>query len=553
MGVIEALSEEECYLWAILQDESGLDLAEFSFFDESRDDGCFRAWPFQWSWWRCGDELQIDQCSRSVGKSMSIMVRACVFGFIHPGQEMLITAPEGNHLDAITDKIETQLLSTRLISEMLMQGRSSIKHRPFHVNFQNGARIMGRIPQITGRGVKGQHPVWLELDEASDYPDNGWVELTETLNRGIEGAVWRAHGVTRGVRDKFYQYTNDPKSKWTVHRYTSMHRPTWTDSERQQKIDMYGGRDDPDYRRNILGLHGDSMSYLFVLARLMNCADDNKESDYNTEEYQFYRVNDALLAERGVDIVQVLDFPEIHRQKYNTFWVGMDVGFTTSPSEILVFAEETLKPSSDDYKQNKRLGKALPPDNLSRLKLLTRINLQRIGATDQVRAMLRVVDFYRPVALSVDKTGVGLPLFQEVQEKNSSALTIIKGYGFAERILVDFDQSIIVEDGLSNEDLAKEAGIKRYTVDYATDVLRVLVDGKRLWLPWDEDLLGEFQGQTYKMSNTLDQYGRRSYSKGKDHALDAARMAVLGWKQYAIEALMAEQEEVGPVLDLFGI
>jgi hypothetical protein len=168
--------------------------------------------------------------------------------------------------------------------------------------------------------------------------------------------------------------------------------------------------------------------------------------------------------------------------------------------------------------------------------------------------MLWVIDFYKPIAFSLDKGGAGLPLFQEVQEKNRQALTTIKGYNFSERLLVDFDQSIVVEEGLSNDELAKEAGIRRYCVDYATDILRVLVDGKRFWFPWDLDFLGEFQGQTYKMSNTLDQYGRRSYSKGKDHALDATRMAALGWKQYAIEAMMAEREEPpGAVLDRFGM
>lgn len=549
MAVVEDLTEEEAYLWAILQDDSGLDLAEFVWEDPERDDNCWRAWPYQWSWFRCRDPLQIDQCGRSVGKSLSIKMRAFAFPFLHPSQEMVITAPEGNHLDAVTDVIETVFFSSRLGKEIMQVGRSRVKHKPFHMNFRNGARIMGRIPQRDGKGVKGIHPLWLELDEAQDYPDQGWTELNETLKRGHAGAVWRAHGVTRGVRDKFYKYTADPNTKWTVHRFTAMHRPTWTDEERAEKIDQYGGRDDPDYRRNILGQHGDSVSPIFVLHRLMVCVDDDKGSDYNTEEYNYFKISDSWLSETGLEIEQALDFSPSHKTKYQTFWAGMDVGYTNHPSEILIFAED--KPKGADLTQRARLKKAIPPEGRSQLKLITRINLTRIGAPDQVRAILWVVNFYKPVAFSMDKTGNGLPLFQDVQEFNKEEATIIKGYGFSEKILVDFDQTIEVDDDLTPDELAKEAGITRNTVEYATDKLRQLVDDQRLWLPWDEELIGEFQGQTYKVTKTaMDQYGKREYSMGKFHALDAARMMALGHTQYGIEEMMKTARDV-PVIDQF--
>ena len=66
---------------------------------------------------------------------------------------------------------------------------------------------MGRIPQKDGKGVKGMHPKKLEMDEAQDYPEPGWVELGETLKYGEEDATWRSHGVSRGVRDRYYKQT----------------------------------------------------------------------------------------------------------------------------------------------------------------------------------------------------------------------------------------------------------------------------------------------------------------------------------------------------------
>lgn len=102
--------------------------------------------------------IVVHNCSRSVGKSRSIQARAFAFPFVHPGAEMVITAPESNHLVAVTDNIETALLRSRLTREMLVKGRGGIKHKPFHVGFASGARIMGRIPQRDGRRCEGFAP-----------------------------------------------------------------------------------------------------------------------------------------------------------------------------------------------------------------------------------------------------------------------------------------------------------------------------------------------------------------------------------------------------------
>lgn len=544
--VYEDLTDEECALWAILSDASGIDQAEFLWLDEKSDDLCWRAWDFQWKWYHCQEALQVDQCARAVGKTQGILVRSCAFPLLHPGEEMLLTAPEAVHLEPVTQLVENQILATRLYREMLPpRGRSTITHKPFRVSFINGARIIGRIPQRDGKGVKGMHPLWLELDEAQDYPHAGWVELTETLKRGSTNAIWRAHGVTRGIRDDFYERTQDsPDNVWTIHRYAAMWRPTWSDDERKEKIKQYGSRDDPDYRRNILGLHGDATNPLFVLHRLMACTDSDETSDYNLGEYTLLSIKAESLNFYKQEIEDVLDFPERHRKYQNTkkglFWIGMDVGYTTDPSEILVFV---------DYRKN-------PKDERSHFKLLTRIHLERIGHQDQVKAILKTIDFYRPRAFAMDKTGLGLPLFQDIQQtcqKDPSlapVLETIKGYNFSEKVVVDLDSTIEISEYADNEEIARTAGIRRTVVEYASDVLRDMVDSNRLELPWDADLLKQFQGSTWTTVRSMDQYGRKIFSKYNDHTLDAARMAVLGYVQHSIETMLAERE-IPPVLDMF--
>lgn len=893
MSVWADLSEEEAYLWAILTDASGIDFAEFTFYEADAEGEVFRAWNFQWPWWHAEDRLQIDSAGRAVGKSQGIVVRATSFVFRYPGRELVLTAPEALHLDLITQRIEQRIMGIRLTREMITKKRQ-IRHRPFEVDFQNGSRILGRIPHrdgtavkgciwedhliLTSRGlieaknvevgdeiwthksrwmpvtevqrfeddiyevdgigitgwasekshspgglkVSGRHrfygrynlstpkqkrkfsepqwsglkdldkffwsspalfngeekipgdprvemngdfwwvvglwvadgythphgykkkdgtytlreanwtvhskkqvelltrlkrlgftprikkrahssadlitvspssfahwldanfgklaggkelPIWLlfqpreikqafldgylygdgtiekrttrgkdqasssaskkltlglkllaqslgyaanmtawqpnvtqirgtvlkskpqmswrlgipergqswfddefsygrirgirptdrgnvvniicddhsyvaegiichnthgivlELDEGQDYPDAGWEELIETLNRAGDEVEtpphWYVHGVTRGIRDYFHKFTL-PDSGWKVHKIPSMIRPGWTDSERQEKIAMYGSRNAPSYRRNILGDPGDAEASIFVMTRLMACVDLDEGSHYNQVEYHCERIAFERLAEDGITIEQALQLPMSHKdiaQQY-TMWGGADLGMTSHPSEFLIFAEIPRK------------------GDTSLFKLVARFHLERVRARDQVSAIIHLIDFYNVKAFGLDKTGLGLPIYQDLQDRSPEYLDRIKGYNFSSKILVDFDKAIEV-DAIKG-DRIKDAGIEKNVLEESTDVLRRLVDTNRFRLPNDLDVVKEFQGQTYQEIKTgMDQYGRtRRFSTGTFHALDAARMAGLSFSQHAIEELTKPQD-AEDVLDVF--
>lgn len=575
--VLEPLTDQEAYLYAILSDPSGLDQAEFLWFSQDSDDGCFRAWDYQWVWWRTMDRFQIDQCARSVGKSLSIKVRGCAFPLLWPGEEMLITAPELIHLEPIVGLIETQMFSTWFLKELMPRGRGAVTHRPFQMDFLNGSRIIGRIPQRDGKGVKGVHPVWLELDEAQDYPKQGWKELTETLKKGVPGSRWRAHGVTRGVHDDFYEKTQeDPDNHWKVHRYPAMWRPTWTDEERDDAIQEYGSRDDPDYRRNVLGLHGDATNPIFVITTLMRNVDQEPASLYNTDEFYYEVVKSEELESRQENIDNFIDFPGGHlayigdpehrksvvsgkRKAKAIFWVGMDVGFTIDPSEILVFVE---------YRPEKGPNQPRPKNSETVFKLLTRLSLWRMPIEQQAIAILKVIDFYRPAGFAMDRNGNGSGMWQLISGyhqafKNdkldeipaylhgydiSKAVSTIKGYAFGEKLLIGLDETIEVKP---REDPIEKAGLRREAKDFSTDKLRELVDSQRLWFPWDKEFITQFSGATWTNNvGRVDQYGRRQYSRGNDHCLDAARNAALAWTLDGLEDLIGKPKR-RPVYDSF--
>lgn len=157
----------------------------------------------------------------------------------------------------------------------------------------------------------------------------------------------------------------------------------------------------------------------------------------------------------------------------------------------------------------------------------------------------------------MDKGGVGLPLFQDIQQQAQEnpalkhVLDSIKGYNFSEKSTVEFDSSVTVSEYADAEEIMKQTAIKRNVKEASTDVMRTLVDNGRVELPWDRDLLRQLQGGTWTNTRGYhDQYGRKRFSGGDDHILDAIRFAIHGWAQYGIEEQM-KHIEPEPVYDYF--
>lgn len=251
-----------------------------------------------------------------------------------------------------------------------------------------------------------------------------------------------------------------------------------------------------------------------------------------------------MLGDSGLEIQDYFDPPRSHLSPtYLQYWIGMDVGYTNDPSEIVVFGE-TRRPG----KNNKK------PEH-SRLELLSRVSLHRLEAPKQSRLIAAICDFYaqtgRLKTFAMDSTGAGLPLFQILQdaEWGKRTLDYVRGYNFSSKILVSFDKTVVLDE--YKGDLVKDAGIEFNVKEYAQDCLRGLVDNQQILFPWDKPLIGQFQGGTSTPKRGTDRYGRtKIFSAGEDHALDACRMMALSFSVFAIEELM-KQEKAEPVLDTF--
>jgi hypothetical protein len=474
------------------------------------------------------------------------------------------------------------------------------------VFWQNGARLISALPQRSGIGAKGAHSVVVEIDEAQDLSPQAWKEIPNTISWEKPNAKWYIHGVSRGVRDDFHDYSTKPELGFTVHRITQMHREDWTEERRAQLIEEFGGSvDSPDYKRNVKGEHGDTSNVIFILQNLMAGTDTDESSLYNTVEYTHFNVRgpeiqeivesmgrrdaDSTIEESSEDhalaIQQFLDFPALHTSRYDTFWAGMDVGLVDDPSEILIFAE--YHPSGAERRTNRAQKKAIPLDGLSRLKLVTRISMRWIPAPLQADAIMWVIEHYKPKAFSMDSTGLGLPVFQELQKRAAAArlnvldygddskvpvaavdartrrnaqareaLTTIKGYNFGGKVICGFDEQKMaaMKAGATPQEIAEKCGLTNWVKQAATDFLRGIVDTQRHWLPMDNKLLSEWNAQKWQYGRGgVTAYGRpKTYSSVQVHTLDAARMAILGKELEPIEMFLREPPKARrPVYDHF--
>jgi hypothetical protein len=115
---------------------------------------------------------------------------------------------------------------------------------------------------------------------------------------------------------------------------------------------------------------------------------------------------------------------------------------------------------------------------------------------------------------------------------------------------------VAIEDRpLVGTETIKDLAIYRNFVEGSTDWLRNdYVDAKRLRLPYDREVLIEFQGQTVVTKrNAADPYGgtRKIYSGGSFHTLDAAKMMIAVKRFPPLEEMLEALPHQSSVLDVF--
>ena len=556
MDVIEGtwrLDEDDWLLLAMLCDP--IFCAELLFENPLNREygGCYRVFDYQYGLFRAVACYQAFPCARSVGKTESIKAKAVSHAFKRQGEDLLLTAPELIHLEALTQHVEYRLTSVRLTREFLKSDhqKTGLSHKPFQVDFCDGTRIIGRIPKLSGTGVKGMHEVDLIIDEAQDYPPKGWTEVHETVikdhtdSTGDYDFTYHLYGVHAGANGGRFERLAE-SGEFSVTAITAMMRPGWNKAEKAAAAAMYGGTHSPDYRRNILGEPGTALSQFFVTARLMACLDQDSDSHYNTVEFQDQQIMvedvDKMLGPEG-DIGILLDLPELR----DAIYCGMDVGLVNDPTVIMLFA------ATKDREKRERL------------KLIRMIHLWRFRER-QIREVCYRIDMKYGARLrtfGVDVTGMGLPLLQSMEDSERCPdhfRAVLHGYTFNAKVPVAVDESYVSRQGdkmfdqygnTVREERDKWTGGIRYIsemtmIEASTRYLRNWVDQTYLLLPFNLGLVKDMQGETEQRVRAMGAPHLRK-KPSAFHMLDAMRAMAMAYRSDEVQEMVTQH--VNPVLD----
>lgn len=515
--------------------------------------GCYRVMDYQYPLFRSYEENYAGfPCGRSVGKTESEKSRASIHAFRRQGEGMLITAPELIHLLPLTDAIEERIMETRLLREFLKveNQKTGFTHRPFQCDFADGTKIIGRIPKITGTGVKGQHIPDLIVEEAQDYPERGWTEVHETVIKdhtdkdGNYDFTYHFYGVHSGARDTgFYKRTS--QGGFRVTQITRLMTKGWNAQEKQAAIAAYGGTSSPDYRRNILGEPGAAASAFFVIARLVACLDQDRESIYNTVGYKHQRLQAEEVDKMGVPVEELLDLPT--NDEYRELYAGADIGLTNSPTVLSIFAKLA------DSKRK------------TRMRLIRRITLERFREK-QIRQVFYKMGWtygQRLHAFGVDATGLGYPIFQAMEDDEtapSHLIEVTRGYKFNALVPVGVDETFVSKDtnGVMRDQYGSTVklerdpltGVERLVtymsmIEASTRYLREMVDSTFLQLPFDTEITADMQAETQQRVKAI--AGMKS-KPNAFHILDSFRGMAMAYKAGDIEQQLAVPDRQ-PVLD----
>jgi hypothetical protein len=350
---------------------------------------------------------------------------------------------------------------------------------------------------------------------------------------------YQFYGVHSGAQDTGFTSRADAGAFHMVN-VTAMQRPGWGKAEKDAAKAAYGSTSSPDYRRNILGEPGGAASAFFVLSRLMACTDQDRESRFNTVEYDIERdhiYRAEQLDDLGLSVAEALDLPT----GYKSVWAGMDVGLTNSPTVITLFAEETAKVATEKRQR-------------ARLKLFRMLTLERFRARQIVEAWLAVAAAYGPKALKgfgMDMTGLGFPIKQAMEDDQGAPQwlqEVTRGYFFNAAVPVGVEAANVDTERMRDqfgsavkEEFDPLTNTTRYVtympmIEASTRYLREMVDTTFLLLPFDTSIIKDMSAETQQRVKALAGVKRKPNAF---HILDSMRAMAMVYHAARMEEQLA--------------
>jgi len=455
----------------------------------NRDGSPRRYRPYQREDLECTATKVLHMDGRAVGKTIDLSTLLLWFVFTHPGKSVLVAAPYQGHLDTIIEEVEHQLDASELLRACVAKkpgGTPDIKRKPyFEATFTNGAKMYFRPGGTIGASFRSLHVDLLLVDEAAWLPEEAWKAVRQCLNAG---GTMRVYSTPNGLRDTTY-YRISGEADYLHFRWPSWVAPDWSPAREKELLDFYGGRETPGWLHEVAGEHGQPTWAAFDTRQVLAALDEiprYRKVVIQGEHFRDCR-DEASVRNRLRDALG-----EANPVPGATYWLGGDLGYTSDPTELVIFEEEHAS---------------------GMLTLKLRVHAEHV-AYPAISELIALLDsLYKPRGLGVDRGGNGLSVVQELTTldkfRERYLLGRLVGYDFGGSITVGLDE--------------RQQPVRKRVKEHMTALINEALARGHLVLPKDDH---EIEDQLCTQTYTLTERGV-VYSKRNDHIVDAIRCALI--------------------------
>ena len=470
-------------------------------------------WPHQAKDLRNRKKKKAKQAGRDTGKTTVLITRGLHFAFTKTNKNILVGTPKKVHYAKIIDAIRKQFRFQPSLTRYF-EWASDDADNPELRCLITGSVIYFRHGFPDGEAFRGLDIDLALIDEAAFMCERGWKAIPGCLRSDGDQRI-EIFSNPDGRRNTTYFHITKG-TEYHVDHWPQWLNPFWTEEKRRELAEFHNGENTPGFQHEVAGEHGAPVLGAFdeenVLAAVMPIKTYTLRRLSGADIADLTAVSETNRRRLQARIIDLLDLPE----RRGVFRFGGDLGYSTDPSELLLF-EESLD------------GRWTPFIRVHCVKVPYPVIAMIIAELDRA---------YHPETLGLDAGNNGLAVYQELtqsDEYTDCALHArLHGFMFGASVLVGYK---LDSDGDENLD----APIKRPIKEFSTDLLNDRLRERRIHLP-DSDTEFEDQliGQTYSVGSS-----RIVYSKGNDHINDALRTMVLAhWMATESPDLQSQPETI---------
>lgn len=530
-----------------------------AFMREPDTDEPYVFWGYQLASARSYDQNVVHQDGSEVGKTREIAAMILWgsitgFGYRLKNPSILVGAPMQSHLDEIIMDVEKHMgegdaagssdkpIINRCWLKPKRHPHTMHKLKGWTCSKNNIAQVYYRPAGHDGEAFRGVHVNGqLIMDEAAKVKNK--VCWSEFFRAGKPGCKKRVYSVPDGDNtSRFHAFTQEADTDlkpgeegWRLFHWpkTLMPPPFWTPGRDRELQQLYAGRDEPGYQRNVLGLHGQQENPVWSYDLLQSNIKDTPEyralklvadSSNNNLHIYAYRVErlpgkdkykEITITDRTESLSSFQDGDNSTRRESilrllreffeylgdGVYYAGADLGFAKDPTEIIFRREQGQE-----------------------LRRVLRIHLKGVKYTLQCEIIYCIDKIFNMNAQwGVDFGNAGTMVVQHLQDddafEDANYEQRLTGFAFGTSV------AAVNEDGDVLEEEDKDGNMKAVKLpakELATNLITRRLQDRTFTGALDYEIMNHYSNHTAREGAK-----HRIFSKDNDHTIDAERAMLL--------------------------